>query len=394
MSWPVAPLSSVCKTFADGDWIESKDQSSEGIRLVQTGNVGEGRFKDRRDKARFISPETFDRLNCTEVLPDDVLISRLPDPVGRSCQIPETGDKMITAVDCTIVRPEADKLDQDFLVYYTQSKAYQRDIEDRCTGTTRKRISRKNLGLIPIPLPPLEEQKRIVAVLDQAFAALDRARANAEANLADAEELLQCELERIFGKRDSAEPLSARFPTATGGTPPTSQKELYGEDLRFVKPPELLDAVVGETKDGLSNLARLKARIAPSGTVLVSCIGNLGKIGLLDEEAAFNQQINAILPSSNVADPRFMFWQCRSNPFRQELEARSSGTTVSIVNKRQFNSIPVWVPEMAEQEEIVARLDEIDRNALIIMRNCRTKLEDIDDLRQSILQKAFAGELT
>ena len=103
LSWDVVPLSRVSQTFADGDWVESKDQSPDGIRLVQTGNVGEGRFKDRRDKARFISTETFDRLNCTEVLPGDVLVSRLPDPVGRSCVIPETGDKMITAVDLSLI---------------------------------------------------------------------------------------------------------------------------------------------------------------------------------------------------------------------------------------------------------------------------------------------------
>ena len=82
-NWEVKKLESICKVFADGDWIESKDQSNEGIRLVQTGNIGFGFFKDKDDKARYISEETFKRLNCTEILPGDLLVSRLPDQVGN-----------------------------------------------------------------------------------------------------------------------------------------------------------------------------------------------------------------------------------------------------------------------------------------------------------------------
>ena len=78
-------LSSLCATFIDGDWIESKDQSDNGIRLIQTGNVGFGFFKGREDKSRYITEETFKKLNCTEVVPGDILISRLPDPIGRAC---------------------------------------------------------------------------------------------------------------------------------------------------------------------------------------------------------------------------------------------------------------------------------------------------------------------
>ena len=103
-NWQTKKLGEVCNVFADGDWIEKKDQSSEEIRLVQTGNVGDGIFKDREEKARYISEKTFKRLRCTEIMPGDCLISRLPDPVGRSCIIPDTGQKMITAVDCTIIR--------------------------------------------------------------------------------------------------------------------------------------------------------------------------------------------------------------------------------------------------------------------------------------------------
>ncbi len=156
------PLAAVCDVFADGDWIESKDQSNAGIRLVQTGNVGDGVFKDRRDKARWIDENTFSRLNCTEVVPGDILFSRLPDPVGRACMIPDTGDRMITAVDCTIARPSEKVVDPEFIVLFASSSRYFAQVRSMITGTTRDRISRKNLGDVPIPVPTLSEQKQIV----------------------------------------------------------------------------------------------------------------------------------------------------------------------------------------------------------------------------------------
>ena len=145
--WEIKPLSEVCSLFTDGNWIESKDQSIEGIRLIQTGNIRQGEYFDKSDKARFISEETFIRLKCTEVLIGDILVSRLPEPVGRSCIIPDIDAKMITAVDCTIIRANK-HLFREFLRYYQLSNKYLIDVDSRTTGTTRSRISRKNLGSI------------------------------------------------------------------------------------------------------------------------------------------------------------------------------------------------------------------------------------------------------
>ena len=97
-------LKNICIEIKDGDWIESKDQSEEGIRLVQTGNIGNGIYLEKNDRAKYISEYTFDSLKCTEIFEGDVLISRLPSPVGRCCLFPNIDKRAITAVDCTIVR--------------------------------------------------------------------------------------------------------------------------------------------------------------------------------------------------------------------------------------------------------------------------------------------------
>ena len=159
-------LESLCNTFVDGDWIESKDQDTSGIRLIQTGNVGISKYLDKADKARFINEETFGRLNCTEVLPGDILISRLPDPIARSCIIPDGLGKSITGVDCTIVRFK-DKINPVFFNQYTLIDHYLSQISAFEAGSTRKRISRKNLGKIKVPLPPMDLQNQFASFVEQ-----------------------------------------------------------------------------------------------------------------------------------------------------------------------------------------------------------------------------------
>lgn len=162
----MASLRDIATLCIDGDWIESKDQSDYGIRLIQTGNVGVGEYIDKPDRAKYISEDTFTRLKCTEVQSGDVLISRLPDPVGRACIVPDGLGKTITAVDCTIVRTKESMCFARYLLYFTESKAYRIQIEKFLAGSTRTRISRRNLERIIIPIISIEEQKGIIRSLD------------------------------------------------------------------------------------------------------------------------------------------------------------------------------------------------------------------------------------
>lgn len=157
-SYALVALADVCAVFSDGDWIESKDQSDEGIRLIQTGNIGNGVYFDKSSRAKFVSLKTFKELRCTEVFPGDILISRLPDPVGRCCIVPDCLGRSITAVDCSIVRLNSD-WDPVFFRWFTLTDAYRAQVKTYLTGTTRQRISRKNLGKILIPRVSLEDQR-------------------------------------------------------------------------------------------------------------------------------------------------------------------------------------------------------------------------------------------
>ena len=158
--WEQRKLESLCEVFTDGDWIEAKDQSNSGVRLIQTGNVGITEYLDKENNKKWISEETLKRLRCEEVYPGDILISRLPDPAGRACILPNLGIRMITAVDCTIIRTSKE-YDSKYLVQYLSTPTYFKIVNSFLGGGTRQRISRKNLSKIDIPVPHIfaEQQK-------------------------------------------------------------------------------------------------------------------------------------------------------------------------------------------------------------------------------------------
>lgn len=183
--------------------------------------------------------------------------------------------------------------------------------------------------------------------------------------------------------------VGAAFSTTTGGTPPKSNAALYGNFLPLVKPPELCDAELDAAEDGLSEEGAEVARIAPPNSILVSCIGNLGKIGLNVVPVAFNQQINAILPDASKANPWFMFYQTLSCSFKDQLESLASGTTVSIVNKSKFNSVEIVLPPLPEQHRIVALLDEAFDGIATAKANAEKNLQNARALFESHLQSVF-----
>ena len=186
--------------------------------------------------------------------------------------------------------------------------------------------------------------------------------------------------------------LGSLFDTVTGSTPPKSNPENYGKDVLFVKPPELKDGLITETADGLSHHGSSIARVLPADSILISCIGNLGKVGLTESPVAFNQQINAIKPSDKTL-PLFMFYQSLAPHFVSQLENLVSGTTVPIVNKSKFNSIQIAIPPIPEQQRIVTILDQAFADIEKARANTEKNLKNARELFDSYLNQVLSGEI-
>jgi len=162
-NWGAKKLGEICDC-KDGDWILTKDlQTGNDVRLIQLGDIGEINFLDKTRK--YISKKRCQELSCTLLKPNDILLNRMGDPIGIACILPHLSYPAITAVDVTIIRSKKEIANQFFILYSLNSKAIRRQIEAFATGSTRRRISRKNLEKIKIPLPPFETQQKIVEKL-------------------------------------------------------------------------------------------------------------------------------------------------------------------------------------------------------------------------------------
>lgn len=391
MSWTNSSLENLSLVFTDGDWIETKDQSDDGIRLVQTGNVGIGQFKDRVEKARYISEATYTRLKCTEIIPGDCLVSRLPDPPGRACILPDTGEKMITAVDCTIIRFNPDKIWPQFFNYYSQSEEYLKAVAKQCTGATRQRISRKKLGEIFVPLPPIPEQRRIVEILDEAFEEIDAAIANTEKNLVNTRELFPSFFNNIFNERicNARKVTLGESCDFYNGKPHEDSIDSEGRytliNSKFVSTSgEIYKKTNQQLFPLVKNDIALVMSDVPKGKALAKCY-----IVREDDKFTLNQRICCI--RTNNFDIDFLYYQLNRHPYLLAFDNKGSQANL---RKDDILGCPLFIPSMDEQRAIVSILDEMQQFVLSLEDIYQRKLSDLNELKQSLLQKAFRGELT
>jgi type I restriction enzyme S subunit len=398
--WKTKMLADTCEVFADGDWVESKDQSPEGIRLIQTGNVGGGVFKDRGEKARYISEETFNRLRCTEIFESDCLISRLPDPAGRSCMLPDTGERMITAVDCTIVRFDLKHVVPEFFIYYSQSHEYLSVVDSETTGTTRKRISRSKLGQIPIPVPPLPEQQRIVGILDDAFDGIATVKAKAEKNLQNARALFESHLQAVFTQRGEGwveKRLQDVCEKITDGTHQTPT--YFDKGVVFLSSKNVTSGKINwdnikyiDTKQHLEMHRRVAPRL---NDILLAKNGTTGVAAMVDRDVIFDIYVSlALIRSLGFVTPKFLLHFINSPVAKQQFNKRLKGVGVPNLHLEEIREVVIRFPSTLEQQNtIVAEIDALQEETQHLESLYQRKLASLDELKKSLLHRAFSGEL-
>ncbi|AAM05801.1 TPA: restriction endonuclease subunit S [Methanosarcina acetivorans] len=175
----------------------------------------------------------------------------------------------------------------------------------------------------------------------------------------------------------------------TGSTPKTSEEHFYGGDIPFVTPAELdqTDPIMNAART-LSETGSQESRLLPEGTVMVCCIGSLGKVGIAGRTVASNQQINSVIFDPKIIWPRFGFYACRL--LKSRLEVLAPATTVPIVNKSKFGQLEIPVPPLPEQKRIADILDRAE--ALRAKR--RVALEHLDELTQAIFIDMFGDSVS
>ena len=383
-------IKSVCSFVGDGDWIESKDQSESGIRLIQTGNIGNGVFKDKEDKAKFISSDTFSELGCTEIFEGDCLISRLPDPIGRCCILPKLEERTITAVDCTILRFNEEIIPQYF-VYYSQSRPYSIRIQSKTTGSTRKRISRKNLENIDIPIPSLEEQERIVSELDK-INELIRLK---KEQLKDYDNLAQSIFYEMFGdpvvneKGWEVKHIGDFGTCIAGATPSTTVEEYWiNGTIPWLSSGEVSKGRIFNTDRRITQHGydSCSTRMIPAHTIVIAMAGQgktRGTVGVAEIPLCTNQSICSIVTNENI-DVDFLYYQIKF--LYNELRSASNGDGGrGGLNLRLIQKFPIISPNYSLQVSFAKRIKTVE----LLKSNIQSTITDLETLLASRMQYWF-----
>ena len=173
--WEAKRLDEVCRSIEDGDWIETKDQGGEDYRLLQISNIGIGEFIETGN-FRYVTQETFDRLRCNEIVPGDLLVARMPTPIGRGWLVTKTPWRMITAVDVAIIRAESAVIHPVFLVQAWNESSNLQRIAGQASGTTRLRITRRELAAMEFVIPPIHLQRQFSDIAQSQSAMIEALR--------------------------------------------------------------------------------------------------------------------------------------------------------------------------------------------------------------------------
>jgi type I restriction enzyme S subunit len=296
------------------------------------------------------------------------------------------------------IRPNRKVVLDEWIVYFLNFS----DLTPFITGMTVPKLNQEKMKSIPIPIPPLPEQQRIVSILDEAFAAIAKAKANAEQNLKNAKELFESYLQGVFEKKgDGWEERKVKdigF-AQTGTTPKTAEKENYGDFIPFIKPADIDFSCIGDIRydnEGLSEIGLKKGRKIESGSILMVCIGaTIGKVGFAEHEVSCNQQINSLTVKKEF-EPKFIYYAMTSREFQDKilLEGKGAQATLPIINKSKWENLTISFPKSkTEQKVFIEKFDALRAETQKLEALYQQKIADLEELKKSILQKAFAGEL-
>jgi type I restriction enzyme S subunit len=183
--------------FIDGDWVESKDQDPQGeVRLIQLADVGDGEYRNKSN--RHLTYKKAIELQCTFLKPGDLLVARMPEPLGRACIFPGDKKSCVTVVDVCIVRIGSIGPINRWLMYAINSSYFRSEVASFQSGSTRKRISRSNLAKLQLPISSVDEQLKISEEIERRFSVADAIEKTVEQSLKQAERLRQSILKRAF----------------------------------------------------------------------------------------------------------------------------------------------------------------------------------------------------
>lgn len=394
--WEICPLDKYVKFIDYRGHTPTKTPS--GMRLITAKNVKEGFLQ--REPEEFVDPKIYDKWMVRGFPKKGDVLFTTEAPLANVAQL-DTDEKVLFAQRIIIFQPQEDKIDQTFLKYLLLSEPVRTQIFSKGTGATVQGIKARLLKTVEIPVPPLREQQRIVSVLDAALASIAQAKENAEQNLVNARELFGSYLESLFADSRAGweeKKLGEVCERITDGThvtpkyvpegvPFLSVKNLTKgfidfSDTRFITPEEH---------------AILTKRVRPErDDVLYTKVGTTGVAKVVDVDVEFSIFVSIALLKlkHDMIFNRYLEFFLNSPFARKQAQQRTRGTANKNLVITDIKEIEIHFPKsLAEQRAIVGRLEALSAETGRLEEIYQQKVESLEELKKSVLGKAFGGSL-
>lgn len=389
--WKAVKLGDVCDL--DKQSYGSSSLPYVGMEDIDSG--GTGRFFGSHE-AQTVKSNTF------QFGPQHLLYGRLR-PYLNKVLLPDFEGHCSTEIFPVLCN---DDLDKSFLFYWLTSASVVEKINKTCTGARMPRANFKEVLKFNFLLPPLEEQKRIVAILDEAFEGIEKAQANAQQSLANARELFASHLNSIFIRKgkDWNELTLGDICTKIQDGAHHSPQKLYPERNTGLFPYVTSKNIRNNYMD-LSKIQYVDAdfhnaiypRCKPElGDVLLTKDGaNTGNVTLntLDEPFSLLSSVCLIKPDRKKLNPAFLKYYIQSRPGFDMVTGNMTGAAIKRIILRTIKAALIPLPNVEQQTKIVDGLDRHYSETQRLEAIYEQKLKDLAELKQSLLQKAFSGEL-
>jgi type I restriction enzyme S subunit len=328
----------------------------------------------------------------------DIVFARTGATTGKSYLIKNPPSAVFASYLIKLQISDLEKLSPDFLILFFQTKTYWDKIQTGLSGSAQGGFNASKLADLSIPIPPLPEQQRIVAILDEAFAAIAQAKENAEKNLQNAREFFDSYLQSVFaipGNGWEEKNLGEIGIVQSGGTPLRSTKEYWeGGNIAWYSSGELNNLYTEEPERFITQkgLDYSNAKLFPKGSLLIGMYDTAAlKMSILDRDAAFNQAIAGVKPNDKL---NLVFVLHAINAIKPELLNQRRGVRQKNLSLEKIKNISLLIPKLTEQNLMVSKLDTLSTETKKLENIYRQKINDLGELKKSILQKAFSGELT
>lgn len=397
--WRLAKLGDLCRIElgstparkSKSNWDEKRETENVWLSIADMPDTLHATAHDSKE---YVSQSAAQRM---KLVPKGTLLVSFKLTLGRLCY---AGRDLFTNEAIAALHDlDEGAVSKQFLYWYLTFFDWQEAAagDEKVKGKT---LNKAKLKELEVWLPPLEEQKRIVAVLDEAFAALDRARALAEANLADAEALFQNSLLQVFDELVPSSTLmtlsqaSVDFSRGKSRHRPRNDPSLYEGDYPFIQTGDIRRSLgsIREYSQTYNDKGLSQSKLWPAGTVCITIAANIAETGVLEFDSCFPDSVIGMVPDAEITTPYYVEYMLRY--FAEELKAQGKGSAQDNINLATFERATFPFPNVEIQASVVERLDKIANSTVELRERYGRQLSDLDEFRQSLLQKAFAGELT